>query len=454
MNEFIKINSVFDNNSGRIIDELKKIYFDKKRLQKYIKNLIYDSFLKNNNLKGKSIFLKPNWVRHSIHNYDEICLRTNDNFLLAFIELLLELSPKSILIGDAPIQSCKWDKMLSTNFFLEINLLSKRYNIPIIIKDYRRVIFDVLNNELKEVNNKINEYIIFDLGNQSYLEPISNDENNFRVTYYDYNRLSKVHKIGVHKYCITKDFFNNDIFISIPKIKTHQKTGITCALKNLVGLNGDKDYLPHHRIGGTGRNGDCYPGNSNLRYFSEKLMDIANKNIGKPQFLFWKKLSILFWKLSNPKLVHQRAAGWYGNDTCWRMVMDINKIAIYGTNDGRILEKPQRIIYTLCDGIIGGQGNGPLKPSPLPLGIIAFSNNSYITDIITAMLMGFNINLIYLLKAAINEILLKEIEIFIDDKSFFFNDFNIMNEINSLSLTTSPPSGWIEYLNNNENCYS
>jgi len=34
-------------------------------------------------------------------------------------------------------------------------------------------------------------------------------------------------------------------------LKLHRKAGITCALKNLIGINGNKEYLPHHRLGGS-----------------------------------------------------------------------------------------------------------------------------------------------------------------------------------------------------------
>ena len=441
MNRFLKIKTFFENDSKRTVEELSKIYLDKKQLQKAMLELIYDSLLKDDNLKGKKILLKPNWVRHSIRPHDEICLRTNDNFLLAFLDLLLQFSPQSILIGDAPVQGCKWDKMLSEKILMEIQSLSERYNIPIHIKDFRRVTLDPLNNILTKERNPLSEYLIFDLGGKSSLEPISDNKNRFRVTNYNPDRLSESHKKGVHKYCITKEVFNADVIISIPKIKTHQKTGITGALKNLVGINGDKDFLPHHRIGGTGHEGDCYPGNNYCRYYSEKLLDIANRNIGKPQFWFWQKLSIVFWKLSNPKPVHQIAAGWYGNDTCWRMVMDLNKIAIYGIADGKISDKPQRVLYSLCDGVIGGQGNGPLEPKPLPLGIIAFSNNSAITDISMATLMGFDINKILLLKAAEAEIQKKDIEILLNNKPIDISD------LKSLAISTIPAPGWVGYLN-------
>ena len=83
---------------------------------------------------------------------------------------------------------------------------------------------------------------------------------------YDPDKFRYTHTKGMHKYCITKHLFDSDLVISLPKAKTHQKAGITAALKNIVGLNGDKDYLPHHRIGGTEVGGDAYPGKSYFRY--------------------------------------------------------------------------------------------------------------------------------------------------------------------------------------------
>ena len=56
-----------------------------------------------------------------------------------------------------------------------------------------------------------------------------------------------------------------DVIVNLPKLKTHKKAGVTCALKNLIGINGNKEYLPHHRIGGHNLGGDCYPGGSDLK---------------------------------------------------------------------------------------------------------------------------------------------------------------------------------------------
>lgn len=440
MKNFVKIELLCIEKQHRTIKYLSNIYNNNSILKEKIKK-VGEGVLDNESLiKGKKILLKPNWVLHNRQEDDELCLRTNDSILLAAMEIILEKKPAQIVIGDAPIQGCNWDKMLTRAFLDTLETLSKKHNIPIIVKDFRRVTFDPsLNNPVKD-RNPLSDYVIFDLGNESYLEPISSDKNIFRVTSYNPDRLGESHRKGVHKYCITKELFDADIVITLPKVKTHQKAGITCALKNLVGINGDKDYLPHHRIGGQGFGGDCYPGKNYLRLWSELALDKANRNQGKVIYRFWIYITTLLWKLSLPKKVHDLAAAWYGNDTTWRMVMDLNKVALYGKKDGTLSKEPQRTLYSLCDGIIGGQGNGPLRPSPLPLGVISFSNNSSMTDICMATLMGFDIHQISLLQAAYQDIKTQEIEITLN------GEITTYQNLSEFSVCTIPPPGWIKYL--------
>ena len=54
---------------------------------------------------------------------------------------------------------------------------------------------------------------------------------------------------GTHEYLISRSAMDADVFINLPKLKTHKKVGVTLSLKNLVGINGDKNYLPHFCIG-------------------------------------------------------------------------------------------------------------------------------------------------------------------------------------------------------------
>lgn len=440
MNDFVKIETFFLSNNDRNVPTLAKLYKDNILLREKILN-VGNGFLDNESvIKGKKILLKPNWVLHNNNETDDICLRTNDLFLLALLEIVLKRHPEQIIIADAPIQGCNWDLILSKEFLAKISELSTEYNTPVYIKDLRRVTFNPeLNNPIKE-RKPLSDYIIFDLKEDSHLEIISSKKNIFRVTDYNPDRLADSHSLGRHKYCISKELFDADIVISLPKIKTHQKSGITGALKNIVGFNGDKDYLPHHRIGGTGFGGDCYPGKNILRRTSEWLMDNANKHQGKAIFILLRFTALVIWKLSIPKKVHHLGAGWFGNDTVWRMVMDLNKIVIYGKNDGTISDKPQRTLYSLCDGIIGGQGDGPLTPLPLPLGVISFSNNSSMNDICMATLMNFDIQKISLLKAAFDNVHFRNIDITLNGSNINLSD------LSRLSIQTIPPKGWVDYL--------
>ncbi len=437
MNSFLHVKTVFKSSESRSIEKLSEVYKDVDSLCNIIKDIVgYE--LNEELVCGKSILLKPNWVKHSNKEYDEICLRTNDNFILAVLKTILELEPSKILIGDAPIQGCDWERMISKKLMEGVKELSNQFEIPVTIKDFRRRTFKVYENKPESSVRPISDYVIFDLGTKSFLEPITvKDKSQFRVTNYDPDRMTNAHSMGVHKYCIAKDFFETDIVISLPKVKTHQKSGITAALKNLVGINGDKDFLPHHRIGGTKFGGDCYPGGSWLRYWAELSLDKANRRQGKRSFWFWQKISSLLWKLSLPGNEHQIAAGWHGNDTTWRMVKDLNLIAQFGKKDGTLSSEPIRKLYSLCDGIVGGQGDGPLEPMPLPLGVVSFTDNSLMNDRAMSMLMGFEFERIPLLKK--DDENSQNCDIKLDRASVSIGD------LSKLAVKTIPPIGWIKY---------
>jgi len=442
---FVKIETLFCEKSGRTIENLRQVYSNKVLLKEKIRK-IGKGFLDNDSMiRNKRILLKPNWVLHNRKEDDEMCLRTNDSFVLAALEVILEQQPARIVIGDAPIQGCNWNKMLSKEFYSAVDELSIRNAIPIEVKDFRRVTFNPRQNNPITERNPLSNYIIFDLGKDSYLESISSTKNIFRVTDYNPDRLAESHTIGMHKYCITKELFEADLVISMPKIKTHQKAGITGALKNIVGLNGDKDYLPHHRIGGLGFGGDCYPGKNYLRLWAEYALDKANRNQGNFYYRLWYYTAAILWKLTLPKKVHDMTAAWYGNDTVWRMVMDLNKIAIFGKKDGTLSKNPQRVLYSLCDGIVGGQGAGPLNPEPLPLGVICFTNNSSMNDICMATMMGFDIQKISLLRTAYQNVQQQHIDLTLNGVKINLPD------LSSLSIQTLPPPGWVDYLKKHEN---
>ncbi|MFT3682730.1 MAG: DUF362 domain-containing protein [Ferruginibacter sp.] len=436
---FLNIQTVFNKENERTVEILKTVYNDHAYLLSVIESVSGESLTKEA-ISGKKVLLKPNWVKHSYQSTDEICLRTHDNFLVAVLESVLSKGPSEVTIGDAPIQGCNWDKMIQPGLLKKIEALSAAYTIPVTIKDFRRTLYNTIANTLETTRRPLSEYIIFDTGTQSYLEPITTTEKNlFRVSQYNPDKFTQTHRPGVHKYCIAKELFSADIVISLPKIKTHEKTGITCALKNIVGLNGDKDFLPHHRIGGTDKGGDSYPGNNRLRYLSELAHDNANRRIGKPGYRFWKRVASLLWRFSFPKNDHRLNGAWHGNDTTWRMVMDLNMIINYGKADGTLSAELQRPLYSFCDGIIAGQGNGPLRPDPLSLGIICFSNSAALTDTCMAILIGLKTEKLPLLMAARSFITDHEKIIRLNGNPVTEDDLKTYGVVAAL------PPGWVNY---------
>jgi uncharacterized protein (DUF362 family) len=431
---------VHGQSDQKNIENLRMVYADPEYLQSIIIYL-FGNHINAKSVCGKNVLLKPNWVNHNKKPDDEICLRTHSNLIIAVINVLLQYKPAKITIGDSPIQGCNWDKICTESFINEVNNLCEEQGVPVSIYDFRRTVFDTLNNKVLKEQNPASGYIIFDVGKDSFLEPVTNVRRKlFRIAHYDYEILAEMHHSEVHKYCITKNLFDADIVISIPKVKTHQKAGITAALKNFVGLNGDKDYLPHHRHGGTKNGGDSYQGNNLLRNISEKVLDISNKNISKPIFVFWQKLSIILWRISMQNKNNHWIGGWHGNDTTWRMILDLNKIIVYAKPDGTLSDIPQRQIYSLCDGIIVGQGDGPLFPDPLPLGFLSFTNNAAVNDYVFAYLMRLKPEKISLLTNAFN----------IYEKRFdnitLNNKLIQLQDLDAFVVNAKPAPGWEDYL--------
>ncbi len=436
---FVDIRTMYHAGLPREVCSLAEIYNDHELLIESIKSLT-QRHLTPQSVEGKRVLLKPNWVRHEMVANDRYSLCTNENFILATLDIVLSLKPATVVIGDAPVQGCKWHQLVTETFYSQIEARREKTGISIGVKDFRRVTFDAEANDLTQAKDNLDEFIIFDVGSRSFLEPITHPtENKFRVTVYDPDRFVESHRPGVHKYCITKELFDADVVISLPKIKTHQKSGITAALKNIVGINGDKDFLPHHRLGGDRLGGDCYPGGSRIRYLSELCYDQGNRQRGKWQYKLWIRLGSALWKLSRPKNVHQIAAGWYGNDTTWRMVMDLNLILNFGTPDGKLAESQQRTMFSLCDGIVGGQGNGPLDPEPLNLGVITFTNNSALNDVCCALLMNMDVTRIPLLVAASSTFGQSASQIRVNETLVGYDD------LKPFGVDTKMPPGWLDY---------
>jgi len=438
MTDFVDIETVYDSIEERNLYFLSSVYSEKTRMRSVVHRMMNDHF-KSSDITGKSVLLKPNWVRHELKDSDYLCLRTSDTLLLCILEEVLLLSPSKVLIADAPVQGCIWDKMITEEFIQTIETLSNQYNIPVSVKDFRRTVMDVEHGTVSKDLHPMSDYIVFDLASNSYLEPITTPDNKFRVTCYDPDRMAEVHHKGLHQYCIAKDVFDYDVLITIPKLKTHRMAGMTNALKLLVGINGDKDYLPHHRIGSVNEGGDNYKDTSWLRTMANCFTDAGNRRRDSKIGRLYSLAGSLLWKYSKPDQATMVNAGWYGNDTIWRTVMDINTIALFGDSNGCIHEDQQRRLYTIMDGVVGGQGDGPLHPSPSALGVIAMSDNPYLMDTIAGELYHLNYKRIPLLNEARK--FLNNIEYTITVNSTITS----LDEVSQYGIDVLMSPGWVDY---------
>jgi uncharacterized protein (DUF362 family) len=344
---------------------------------------------------GSRVTLKPNWVLHKNEaNLGLDCLFTHTSVIEAVLEYVALAHPSSIVIGDAPIQKCALDLLLEE---AGVNAMVERFRsrgIPVDIRDFRRTIMmgDRLGSARSEETRGVEHYVLFDLGRESLLEPIASDYQKFRVTMYNPHLLQRTHSIGRHQYLIAREVIETDTVINLPKLKCHRKAGITGALKNLVGINGNKEFLPHHRKGGEGSGGDCYEGRSVVKGFAESLADWANtRPAGSVQATLDRLSEICVRVAARVGHVDDNLEGaWHGNDTVWRMCLDLQRLLHYGTAGATLAPQRQRNVITITDAIIGGEGEGPLAPAPVRSGFLTGGANTAAVEWVNALLMGLD----------------------------------------------------------------
>ncbi len=229
------------------------------------------------------------------------------------------------------------------------------------------------------------------LGSDSFLADVDEFSKNFRVTKYDPQVMNAHHAAGHHEYLIAGTVLNSDVVINLPKLKTHRKAGLTCCLKNIVGINGSKDYLPHHRVGAPVDGGDEYPSRCLWKKLGSKLYDAIESHPGRGtnrvRFALLRACRRLA-RLNNADPHYE--GSWHGNDTIWRTVLDLNHLLTFARKDGTVAPSPQRQIFNIVDAAIVGGGEGPLRPDPVNAGLVLAGRESALVDAFAARLVGFD----------------------------------------------------------------
>jgi uncharacterized protein (DUF362 family) len=243
-----------------------------------------------------------------------------------------------------------------------------------------------------------------DMGAMSYLDELYSRKGSvdFRVGDYAPDETMSFHSEGRHVYAIHRDVLESDVIVSVPKLKTHEKVGITCALKGTIGTVTRKECLAHYRHDSERGHGDELPQGNPLRSLASEISD---RSYAAPDTRLGNAMRVVgkgTFRLA--RLGHKgiMGGGWSGNDTAWRMALDVARILRFARPDGTIASSPQRSHLVLVDGIVGGEGEGPLSPSPVPAGVVVFSDDPVAADITCARLMGYEPDRIPLLMHAMN----------------------------------------------------
>lgn len=304
---------------------------------------------------GMTVFIKPNWVashwRESCPHKDTLySVITHPAIIEAIADRVADAlnGDGKIIIGDNPSIDADFEELMR---FTGIRKLESKYAISCEILDLRPMVCKDLKDygkksKMHPQNGDPRGTVEVNLGKGSLLYGV--DSTLFRGVFDERDDTITSHSSDTQLYTFSKSLYDADVYISIPKLKTHHKAGVTLNLKGLVGSVSDKNQLVHWRIGSPETNGDEYPDAASLE---------ASKN----------------------EKVTERGAH-PGNDTIWRMVVDLYNA----------FSKRNRTCFSVVDGIIAGQGRGPFCPHSKKADTLIAGDDLLAVDIVSARLMGID----------------------------------------------------------------
>lgn len=353
-------------------------------------------------MPGETVLLKPNLVKES-HPRDPDGWKyvlTQGSVIRAVADYVWKAlqGRGKIIVADAPQTDSSFEKICQLLGLYELRdfYLSRGVNFE--LTDLRKEEWTSQDGVIvnrRQLEGDPRGYVAFDL---SYRSEFANHpgEGRYYGADYDAGEVNRHHSCGRHEYLISGTAIYADVIFSLPKLKTHKKAGITVTLKNLVGINGDKNWLPHHTEGDPVQGGDERPvidskgraERSFIPYF--RWISLHLPRFGPHLHRWARRIGARFFGDTEDII---RSGNWYGNNTTWRMCLDLNKIALFGRLDGTFSESPPTVCrrhYSLVDGIIAGEGNGPMNPDPKRAGLLIFGINPASVDAACAYMMGYD----------------------------------------------------------------
>lgn len=419
---------------------------------------------------GETVVIKPNFVLSDHYRGGNLfSIITHPSVIRAVVDYACKaLDGKGrIIIADTPQMDCDFQELLERTHLGSISELYRtKFGFDIPIRDLRNFWFKYKDENYfasqenrKGLPGDPEGSALIDLGGKSAFNTVAN--TNFYGA--DYNRDETIahHTQGRQEYMVSKTILGADVLISVPKLKVHKKVGATLNAKGLVGTITNKNYLVHYTLGSPEKGGDQYPpdifrGKAKFimkvqRFLSDALLSKKNK-LGsrlfrlayEPYRIFIKP--ILRRTTENISLFD--GGNWHGNDSAWRMVSDLMKISIYADKNGVMQETPQRKVFSIVDGIVGGEGNGPLFPDERKVGLIISGFNHLAVDIAAIRLMGFDWQKLPWISNLLQD---KNFEFFVPDPKDVAtvsnkNELSDIMHSDSPFLSFAPHPGWVGHI--------
>lgn len=376
------INAVAGNYDSGIAEGIKAL-LDK----------AYPSGLKEVIRPGDKVVIKPNVVKagreRKPDEWEQVV--TNGSIVRAVCdEVIKALEGKGeIIIAEAPQTDTPFSEAMERcGIKSAVDYYQKNADVKVTLLDLRKEEWlskDGIVVKRTALPGDPEGYEAVDLKGESAFAETDDEKAPLYGADYDIEKTAEHHSGGRHEYLLSATCLNCDVLINIPKLKTHKKTGLTCAMKNLVGINGDKNWLPHYRLGDPASGGDQFE-KSGFKSSSEKSLGLLWKKTmyRMPAFVneCFRPLKAFMRLFYGDTKGTVRSGNWYGNDTCWRMVWDLNKAFLTAARARRYL--------TVVDGVVAGEGDGPLDPDRKECGWLALSEDPQALDAALAGFMGFD----------------------------------------------------------------
>lgn len=292
-----------------------------------------------------------------------------------------------LIIADAPLEGTSFNMVCEKlRLYDTIRYLTKRYTMRIKLMDLRdyclkrRLLVKLGDYRIqlltKEVLRSLKNYMTIDLERYSEFDSIADELKDLVSTRTFIRKVpSFAQSKGHHKYTISKELLDADVIFNFPKLKTHKFAGVTLSLKNLLGSTINRHYFGHYRKQGVSSTlFDSILGDLTRLHFKDIFAILVSR----------KRSSLC------PKPVLRAPGSGIRNDTIWRAILDITRIILYANKDGIMTEEKQRRQFVVVDGIIAGEGEGPLIPTPKKCGIVITGFNPLLVDVLCARSMGFD----------------------------------------------------------------